>query len=279
MDLAYHHTPKGNHTGYAEGPNNGPNEKPGDKPGKRPSESLNPVAKEADTDAPGVLFLSGFHSTMQGNKALALEQFCQQHGVQYTRFDYTGHGESPGDIETGNIEQWRNDALEILDNVCSGPQILVSSSMGAWLATLVTLERPRRVSALLSIAAAPDFTHRLLEPKLTEGQKQMLKDGQTLALNSHYDEQNPHRFQQGLLDSGKRLSVLNRSLPITCPIRLLHGTADTDVPFTLSIELLEAVQSEEAQLTLIKGADHRFSSHAQLQLINHHLAQMLKLNP
>jgi len=245
MTLAYHHTPRGKQSPYP--------------------------------DAPGVLFLSGFHSTMQGNKALALEQFCQEHGMQYTRFDYTGHGESPGNIDTGTIEQWRDDALEILDSVCTGSQLLVGSSMGAWLATLVAIERSNRVSALLGIAAAPDFTHRLLEPQLSESQKQALNDGKTIALDSRYDEQNPHRFQQGLIDSGKALSVLNRSVPINCPVRLLHGTADTDVPWSLSVELLEAIQSDIAQLVLVKGADHRFSSPEQLQLITEHLSVMLAL--
>ncbi len=230
-------------------------------------------------DKPGVLFLSGFHSTMQGNKALALEAFCQRNGVQFTRFDYTGHGESAGNIDTGTIEQWRNDALEIIDSVCTGQQVLIGSSMGAWLATLVALERPERVAALLGIAAAPDFTHRLLEPKLSEAQRLSLQAGDTLALQSHYDEQSPHRFQQGLLDSGRALSILGRSLPVSCPVRLLHGTADTDVPYTLSIELLQAVESSEAQLALIKGADHRFSEPHQLKLIEQQLAEILALSP
>lgn len=243
MALAYHHTPQGKHSPYP--------------------------------DAPGVLFLSGFHSNMQGNKALALEQFCQAHGVQYTRFDYTGHGESPGDSETGTIEQWCNDALEILDNVCTGPQIVVGSSMGVWLATLVTLERSNRIAAMLGIAGAPDFTHRLIEPNLSDQQKQALNDGQTISLHSHYDEQNPHRFQQGLLDSGRALSVLDQSLPIYCPVRLLHGTADADVPWALSAELLEAIQSQNGQLVLVKGADHRFSSPKLLKLIIHHLGTLL----
>jgi len=151
MNLAYHHTPKS-------------------------EETLHP-------GAPGVLFLSGFHSTMQGNKALALEQFCQARGVQYTRFDYTGHGESPGNIDTGTIAQWKNDAINILDNVCIGPQILVGSSMGAWIATRVALERTDRINALLGIAAAPDFTHRLLEPSLSISQKHQLQAGNTLTLD------------------------------------------------------------------------------------------------
>lgn len=237
-----------------------------------------PADDTKHNNKPGVLFLSGFHSTMQGNKALALEQFCQRHGVQFTRFDYTGHGESAGNLDTGTIEQWRNDAIGILDKVCTGPHVLVGSSMGAWLATLVALERPKRIAALLGIAAAPDFTHRLLEPQLSDAHLLALKAGDTLTLSSHYDEQNPHRFQQGLLDSGKALSVLGRALPITCPVRLLHGTADTDVPWTLSEELLQAVDSEDAQLTLVKGANHRFSEPHLLTLIEQQLAGILAIS-
>ncbi len=214
---------------------------------------------------------------MHGNKARHLAAFCESAGVQFTRFDYSGHGSSAGRFEDGTITQWRDDALEILDTVCKGPQILVGSSMGAWLATLVALERPQSVAALLGIAAAPDFTDELLTPALTTVQRRHLQDGLTLEWGNHYDPAEPHRIRQALLDSGHLHRVLDRPLSIDCPVRLLHGQADDDVPWQLSMRLLEGISSADAQLLLLKGADHRFSTAPQLALIEKTLTELLAI--
>ena len=124
-------------------------------------------------EAPGVLFCAGFNSNMQGIKALALEQWCRDRGRQFTRFDYSGHGESSGSVEAGCIGRWRDDTLAVLDRVTSGPQVLVGSSMGGWIMLLVALERSQRVTALLGLAAAPDFTGRL-RATLTPVQRRQL---------------------------------------------------------------------------------------------------------
>lgn len=212
---------------------------------------------------------------MQGNKAQHLAAYCQSTGVQFTRFDYSGHGSSTGDFENGTITQWRDDALQILDTVCEGPQILVGSSMGGWLATLVALARPEKVAALLGIASAPDFTDELLTPALTKDQRQQLQDGGILNWGNHYDPAEPHRIKQALLDSGHECRVLDRTLAIDCPVRLLHGQADDDVPWQLSMRLLEGMRSSDAQLLLLKGADHRFSTTEQLAIIEKTLAELL----
>jgi len=232
--------------------------------------------EHSDGQSPGVLFLPGFHSTMQGNKARFLESYCQERGHQFTRFDYTGHGDSPGLFEEGTIEQWRDDALAVLDHVCSGPQILVGSSMGGWLASLVAALRPERIHALLGVACAPDLTDELLSPMLSTAQHQALRAGETIELDNDYEGIDPHRIRQALLDSGTRCSVLNQSLPISCPVRLFHGTSDKDVPWQLSQRLLEAIAGTDAQLTLLKGADHRFSNPAELKLITDTLGELLK---
>lgn len=231
--------------------------------------------KHTSGKSPGILFLPGFNSTMQGNKAQALDRFCRTRGLQFTRFDYSGHGDSDGHFEDGSIEQWRDDAIEILDTVCTGPQVLVGSSMGGWLATLAALERPNRVAALLGIASAPDFTEELLYPTLSEAQIKSLHDGQTVEISNHYDDETAHRFRQQLLDSGKTCSVLGRALPLMCPIRLLHGTADADVPWSLSERLLQGFASKDAQLLLVKGAGHRFSSPQEIDLIQSTLEPLL----
>jgi len=233
--------------------------------------------KHASGASPGVLFFPGFHSTMQGNKALMLQAYCERVGHQFTRFDYSGHGESPGRFEEGSITQWRDDALSILDTVCQGPQILLGSSMGAWLATLVAMARPERTHAVLCVAAAPDFTTELLLPALNERQHRALMNGETLELDNHYENVEPHRIRQQLIDTGKQHSVLNRPLNIQCPVRLLHGTADTDVPWSLSQRLLDKMSSKNAMLTLVSGANHRFSNDEELRLIQSVLAELLSL--
>ncbi len=226
---------------------------------------------------PGVLFLPGFHSTMAGTKAEALANLCETRGIQYTRFDYTGHGGSPGDFEHGTITRWRDDAIDILDSICNGPQVLVGSSMGGWIAALVALARPDRMHGLIGIAAAPDFIDELLTPSLSEHQKLVLKSGQAIDLPNRYDDGEPHRIRQALLDSGALCRVLNTSQPITCPVRLLHGTGDRDVPWTLSARLLVSIQSLDAQLILVKDADHRFSSRVELELIKRCVLDMVKV--
>ena len=232
--------------------------------------------KHTPGSTPGVLFLPGFHSTMQGDKAQALEHFCQSRGVQFTRFDYSGHGDSHGLFENGTIEQWRDDAIEILDSVCKGSQVLVGSSMGGWLATLTAVARPKRVFALLGIASAPDFTEKLISPALSEAQHAVLERGGVIELANNYENIDPHRIRQTLLTSGRSCRVLGTSLPVTCPIRLLHGTADTDVPWSLSEQLLSCFASDNAQLLLLKGANHRFSKPAELDVILDTLNSLLR---
>jgi len=231
--------------------------------------------EHSEGSEPGVLFLPGFHSTMNGDKARYLEQHCQALGLQFTRFDYSGHGDSHGLFEEGSIAQWRDDALSILDKVCTGPQILIGSSMGGWLAILVALERPERIAGILGIASAPDLTDEIIVPALSAEQLQALKNGDTIEIENDYENIDPHRFRQALLDTGSQCSVLNRSLPIHCPVRLLHGLADTDIPWSLSERLLDRLESTDATLTLIKGADHRLSNDTQLKLITHALNELL----
>ncbi len=214
---------------------------------------------------------------MRGDKANYLAAFCEAHSVQFTRFDYSGHGESSGQFEHGTLTQWCQDAIEILDTVCQGPQVLVGSSMGGWIATRVAIERPDRTHGLLGIATAPDFTAELLTPALSEQQKATLQAGKSIDLFNAYDNGNPHRIRQGLIDSGSECLVLEKNLPIHCPVRLLHGTADTDVPSNLSQRLLASVASTDAQLLLLKGADHRFSKANELALIENALIELLKI--
>ena len=208
---------------------------------------------------PGVLFCAGFHSDMQGDKALALEAWCREQGRQFTRFDYLGHGESSGSIAAGRIGRWAEDTLRVLDQVTDGPQIIVGSSMGGWMMLLATLARPARVCGLVGIASAPDFTramHGMLERNgaLAELERQGYYD-----MPSHYPGESTYRIQQAFLDEAESHCLLDDGIPIEVPVRLLHGQADADVPWQRSLSLSERLAGDDVEVHLVKDGDHRLS--------------------
>jgi len=212
---------------------------------------------------PGVVFLGGFMSDMTGTKATALEAHCRATGRAFVRFDYLGHGASSGKFEDGTIGRWRDDALAVLDRVTDGPQILVGSSMGGWIALLAALARPERVVGLVGLAAAPDFTRDLMWPSFTPEERDALaRDGFIRQPTEYGDE--PYVITRKLLDEAERHLLLDRPVGITCPVRLIHGTADPDVPWDVSRRLLERLQSQDVTLTLVKDGDHRLSGPADL---------------
>ncbi|MFK7891016.1 MAG: alpha/beta hydrolase [Granulosicoccus sp.] len=224
--------------------------------------------EQASADALHIMFCGGFHSDMSGTKATALQAYCQEHGWAYTRFDYRGHGQSDGEAAEFSLQDWLADTLAVFDE-CNRPTILIGSSMGAWLATLVALRRRPFVSGLLLLAAAPDFLQELIEPELDPSALWDLQQGKAVELPARYDR--PVPITQALLDSGRQLSLLDDSQAdkLTCPLILLHGTGDDDVPYTLSIRLMEQHASDNAVLKLLNGADHRLSdSNSLTQMYN-----------
>jgi pimeloyl-ACP methyl ester carboxylesterase len=214
---------------------------------------------------PGVLFLPGFNSDMQGTKALALDRWCSIHGRQFTRFDYSGHGCSGGSFREGTIGQWRDDALAVLDQVATGPQVLVGSSMGGWLMLLVALCRPQRVAGLVGIASAPDFTERMRQQRLGKQQLASLQATGYCELPIDYGEGKPHTIGRRLLDEGRDHLLLDTKIGFEGPVRLLHGQSDEDVPWALSLALMEQLASRDVELTLIKDGDHRLSSDRDIE--------------
>ncbi|MES9904263.1 MAG: alpha/beta hydrolase [Sedimenticola sp.] len=222
---------------------------------------------------PGVLFLGGFRSDMSGLKAQALADWCRTTGRSYTRFDYSGHGASSGEFRDGTISRWLEDALSILDQATVGRQIVVGSSMGGWITLLLALARPQRLHALLTIACATDFTERLVKPALTEEQTAVLYRDNIAFLPSAYDGQ-PYPITRQLLDDGQQYLLLEKPIPIHCPVRMLHGMADRDVPWEISRETLQSITGEDVQLTLIKGGDHRLSKPEELNLVTATLNQL-----
>ena len=212
---------------------------------------------------PTILFLGGFASTMDGTKAAELEARCAGAGLDYLRFDYRGHGASDGRFVDATIGAWRDDALAMLDHVAGGPCLLVGSSMGAWIATLCVASRPAQVCGLVTVAAAPDFTEMLIRPALTADQHMDLDRQGWTPRPSRYGD-GPYPISRVLLDEGLRHSVLARPIDARVPLRALHGMADPDVPYHLSLRLVAAWGHADAELTLVKDGDHRLSRPADL---------------
>ena len=224
---------------------------------------------------PGVVFLGGFRSDMTGTKATALEAMAKARGLGFLRFDYTGHGASSGDFEAeGSIGAWARDAADALERLTEGPQILVGSSMGGWISLLLARAHPGRVAAVVTIAAAPDFTERGMWAGFTEAQRRELTETGRVALPSEYSDE-PYVITRRLIEDGRNHLVLDRPLPLPFPVRLLQGTADADVPFQWALDLLAHADSPDLRLTLVKGADHRFSGPRELGILEATLDELL----
>lgn len=205
----------------------------------------------------GFVWCSGFNSDMQGTKVLELEAWAVKAGHGFTAFDYFGHGDSEGAFEDGTITTWRNDTLAILDEVASGPQIIVGSSMGAWMAMLAARERPDRVAGLVLIAPAPDFTARLMWPSLpSEGRFAITQDGKWMQ-PSAYGE--PVLITRALIESGAQHNVMGAPFEFAGPVRIIQGMRDEDVPHTHAQALMETITAEDLTFTLVKDGDHRLS--------------------
>jgi len=222
-------------------------------------------ASAAGASRPGVVFLSGFKSDMTGTKALFLEDWAQRHGRAFLRFDYSGHGDSSEDFLDGSIGDWAADAVAAISALTRGPQILVGSSMGGWIALLVCLAMPERVAALVGIAAAPDFTEDSMWDGFDDGQRAALMNEGAIELPSEYDE--PYIITRRLIEDGRSRLVLRDPLPLPFAVRLLQGTADVDVPPSVALRLLDHADCADLRLTLVKGADHRFSEPENLALL------------
>ena len=202
--------------------------------------------------------MPGFRSDMNGIKATALAGHCRSRDHAFLRFDYFGHGASSGDFRAGTIGRWLEDALAVIDRLTEGPQILVGSSMGGWIALLAALARPGRLKALIGIAPAPDFTEDLIWARLSEAQRRELLERGELAAASAY-EADPIPITLRLVEEGRRHLLLRGPIRLSCPVRLLHGMEDPDVPYQTSLRLVERLTGIEAVVELIEDGDHRLS--------------------
>jgi hypothetical protein len=221
----------------------------------------------------GVIFLGGYRSDMGGTKAVALEAWAKARGRAFLRFDYGGHGGSGGDFTELGIADWFDDARAAL-NLTQGPQVLVGSSMGGWLALLLARACPERIAGLIGIAAAPDFTEDSLLPSLTVVERAAMDRVGLIERPSGYSD-GPYIFTQRLIDQGRANLVLRAPLALPFPTRFLQGTADTDVPVAVAQQLFDHASGPDIRLTLVKGADHRFSTPDCLALIEASLDEIL----
>ena len=221
---------------------------------------------------PTLVFLPGYMSDMEGTKALALDAWAEREGRAMLRFDYAGCGASDGDFEAQTLANWRNDVLAMLEDVLEeAPVVLVGSSMGGWLMLLAALARPEQVRGLVGVAAAPDFTAW----GFTDEQKfQILQDGR-IERPSVYGER-PTVTTRAFWESGEALRLLHAPIAIDCPVRLLHGQADADVPWVYSLELMKLIRSADVRATFIKDGDHRLSRGADIALLIATVAELLE---
>ena len=222
---------------------------------------------------PAVVFLPGFNSDMQGSKAVALDAWCAAAGRALLRLDYSGHGQSGGAFADGTIGRWTEDALAVIDRLTDGPILLVGSSMGGWIALLVALRRPARVAGLVGIAAAADFTERLMWQAMAPAEQAELMASGRLLRPSDYGD--PYVITAALVEEGRRHLLLDSPIPIACPVRLLHGQRDPDVPWRHALLTAERLAGDDVTVTLVKDGDHRLSRPADLALLCRTVAALL----
>jgi pimeloyl-ACP methyl ester carboxylesterase len=222
--------------------------------------------------SPGIVFLGGFMSDMTGTKAVTLEAFCHARGQAFVRFDYFAHGASSGEFAEATVGRWRADALAILDELTEGPQILVGSSIGGWIMLLAALARPERIRALVGIAAAPDATEDLMWGEMPPEQRAALTRDGHIRVPSEYDPEG-YLITRKLIEEGRHHLLLRRPIGLRCPVHLLHGMRDPDVPWQTSIRLAERLQSDAVTVELMKAGDHRLSTEADLARLEVALAR------
>ena len=241
-----------------------------------PSDYIAYHLQKGKPNQPGVIFLGGFMSDMNGTKATALEAFCREQNVTFLRFDYMGHGQSSRSFTEGTIGLWKDNAVTVLRELTQGPQILVGSSMGGWLMLLVALSQPQRICGLIGIASAPDFTEDLIWNLLSATQKQQLMDQGVYDLASEYNAA-PYPITEALITEGRNHLLLHHPIALDMPVHLIHGARDEDVPAHISQTLYDNLRTSDKQLTLIEAGDHRLSSPADLAIICQALHKMVTL--
>jgi pimeloyl-ACP methyl ester carboxylesterase len=206
----------------------------------------------------GVVFLGGFMSDMTGSKAIALETHCKKRGQAFLRFDYSGHGQSSGAFNHGTISKWTDDAIFTIEKLTDGPQVLVGSSMGGWIMLLVALRLQKKIAGLIGIAAAPDFTEDLINDALNDEQRTAMQRDGLVLVPCDYDNE-PYTITKSLIEDGRNNLLLNNSISLDQPVRLIQGLKDKDVPWSTALNLQNKLSGDDVEIILVKNGDHRLS--------------------
>lgn len=227
---------------------------------------------------PGIVWLGGYRSDMLGSKANFLDEWATEHGHAFLRHDYSGHGESGGEFRDGTISLWLEQSLAVFRQFSSGPQIIVGSSMGGWIALRLLAELQRlgeggRIAGLVLIAPAPDFTSELVEPKLTNDQRRQIADRGYMEEPSEYSDQ-PYIYTKALLEDGRINQVLKGVIQTDCPVHILQGMQDEDVPYSHAMKLVDHLPVDDVTITLIRDGDHRLSRPQDLELLGRTVSSM-----
>ncbi|MGF9565323.1 alpha/beta hydrolase [Neorhizobium sp. JUb45] len=233
----------------------------------------------ARADAPTLVWLGGYRSDMSGTKAMEMDAVAAEHGIAALRLDYSGHGQSGGNFNDGTISRWLEESIAVVDHITPEHVILVGSSMGGWIALRMVQELARRgkgpkVDGLVLIAPAPDFTHDLIEPALTDKERQSLSERGYFEEFSEYSPE-PNIFTRALMEDGAKNRVLTGITETGCPVHILQGMKDADVPYQHVLKLIEFLPADDVVLTLIRDGDHRLSRPQDLHKLRSTLANMI----
>ena len=224
--------------------------------------------------SPALLFLPGYASDMDGAKAEAIDRFAARRGLAMLRFDYSGTGLSGGSFEQGTLGRWIDEAQAMAEHLVEGPLVLVGSSMGGWIALHLALRLPERVKALVGIAAAPDFTDWGFT---AEQKRELLEYGKIERSDPAGGE--PRLTSRAFWESGQELRLLGGPIAVRCPVRLVHGAADSDVPVAVADRLMERLRSADVQLNIVKGGGHRLSEPHEIEAIVRTVAALVESAP
>jgi pimeloyl-ACP methyl ester carboxylesterase len=228
---------------------------------------------------PGLFWLGGFNSDMKGTKAAALDGWAAEHGRACVRFDYSGHGESGGKFVDGTIGRWLEESVAVFEGFCAGPQVVIGSSMGGWMALLLAREVARRagpasLAGLVLIAPAPDFTEELMWKNFSPEIRQEIEAKGVWLRPSEYGDGTPYPITRALIEEGRNHLLLGKSIDVGCPVRILQGAQDPDVPWRHAFALAHRLPTEDVVLTMIQDGDHRLSRPQDIARILAAVAEM-----
>ncbi|GGG64046.1 alpha/beta hydrolase [Salipiger pallidus] len=222
---------------------------------------------------PTIVFLSGYKSDMEGTKAVHLEAWAEAEGRAFLRLDYSGHGQSGGVFEGGCIGDWAADAQAVIEAVTEGPLLLVGSSMGGWIASILAKRLSARMAGFVGIAAAPDFTEDGFWASFSDDEKRKVMEEGVTYMPSAYGD--PYAITKRLIEDGRDQLVLRAPLPMPYPVRLLQGTEDAAVSRETALALFDHIEGKDVRLTFLKGADHRLSEPADLAAVEAAILEVL----